>query len=284
VFGLSVSILFLSLWGRAVVVDSDTLAESLSPLADSELVSDIMSNWMSNELVGSGADPTVVEPTIDYLFASSSVGDTLDQLVGEIVRASASGDPDGARVDVAALVSPTVPELTVALVDLGYPASQSHIAEVVGSLDPLVVRPPGSVPIVGPGSPTATRLGTAALLASVAIIGSGLGVVALSEDRVGAVRSLASRVAIGGLSFAVFLRLGSWVLDPQGGRAPVPESLSALAGSKWAVPLEVAFVAGLIAGGIYVVRRQLRRGGVSRSVDEPPTQQSVRPMSRSESR
>jgi hypothetical protein len=86
----------------------------------------------------------------------------------------------------------------------------------------------------------------------------GHGVVYLSEDRLSAVRSLLTRVALGGLSFAIFLKLGSWVLDPSGGRAPVQASISAVAGSKWAVPLALALVAAAIAGVVYLVRGRLR--------------------------
>lgn len=130
---------------------------------------------------------------------------------------------------------------------------------MVAGLDPLIVREAGDRPVVGPDSPTAARLGTAALLGFIGLLTFGFGVVRLSEDRVVAVKELLNRVALGGLSFALFLRLGSWVLDPSGGRAPVQATLSGLAGSKWLVPLGVAVVAGSIAGAIYLGKRWFRR-------------------------
>ena len=39
-------------------------------------------------------------------------------------------------------------------------------------------------------------------------------------------------------------------------------TLSALAGSKWSVPLQMALVGGVLAGVFYLVRRQLRRRGI----------------------
>lgn len=258
-FGLAVSVLFLALWGRSVVTDTDTLAESLSPLASSATVTDFVSGWMAEELVESGADPATVRPTVGFFFETSRVGDTLDQLVGEVVRAAASSDPEGATIDMANLVGPTVPELTVGLAGLGFPVSEAEVSDVVAGLDPLVIREAGALPVVGPNSPTAARLGTAALVAFAGIIVFGFGVVRLSEDRLVAVKGLLNRVALGGLSFAVFLRLGSWVLDPSGGRAPVQATMSELAGSKWLVPLQVAVFAGTIAGTIYLGRRWLRR-------------------------
>jgi hypothetical protein len=281
---MAVSILFLALWGRAVVADTETLSDSLSPLARSGVVTDFVADWMAEELTESGADPATVRPTVDFFFESSSVGATVDQLVGEVVYAAATSSPEGSRIDMAALIGPTVPELTMGLAGMGYPVAESEVADVVADLDPLIIRQPGSDAMVGPNSPTAARLGTAALLATLAIIVFGFGVVALSEDRVGAVRGLATRVAIGGLSFAVFLRLGAWVLDPSGGRAPVRATLSELASSKWMVPLEVAVVAAAIAATIYVGRRWLRRRGGFPSEDGSATPLREREPSQSGSR
>ena len=281
---MAVSILFLALWGRAMVADTDALSESLSPLAGSATVTEFLGDWMAEELTESGADPATVRPTVDFFFETSSVGETLDQLVSEVVHAAASPSPEGSRIDMAALIGPTVPELTTGLGGLGFPVAEAQVAEVVAGLDPLIIRQPGSEAMVGPNSPTAARLGTAALLAMLAITVFGFGVVALSEDRVGAVRGLASRVAVGGLSFAVFLRLGSWVLDPSGGRAPVRATVSELAGSKWMVPLEVAVVAAAIAGAIYVGRRWLIRRGVFPSTDGSATPLREREPSQSGSR
>ncbi len=281
---MAVSILFLALWGRAVVVDTDTLADSLSPLAGSSTVIDFVADWMSDEMIESGADPEVVEPAVDFFFESSSMGSTVDQFAEEVVHASASTDPAGSTINMAALIHPAVPEVTLGLAGLGYPVTESGVSDVVQQLDPLVIRQPGSEAMVGPASPTASRLGTAALLALLAIAGFGTFYVALSDDRITAVRSLLTRVALGGLSFAVFLRVGSWVLDPDGGRAPVRETLSSMAGSKWAVPLQVAAVAALIAGAIYVGRRALRRVGVIPLPDELPTPSSEPRKSLSRSR
>jgi hypothetical protein len=261
-FGVSLSVLLLALWGRSVVADSDTLAESLAPLSESSLVSRYLTTWMTEELVGSGVEPDRVMPTVEYILGSSAVGAALDEFVVEVVEAAASMDPNGSSVEMAALVSPAIPDITVGLTAIGEPVTAPEVAEIVTTLDPLVIREPGDRPLVGHGSATVARLGTAALLAVLALTIFGYGFITLSEDRLGALRELATRVALGGLSFAIFLRLGSWVLDPRGGRAPVQATLSALAGSKWSVPLQMALVGGILAGVFYLVRRQLRRRGI----------------------
>ena len=60
-FGISLTILFISLWGRAVVVDTDTLGESLAPLSGSAMVVEYVADWMGQELVESGVDPDLVD-------------------------------------------------------------------------------------------------------------------------------------------------------------------------------------------------------------------------------
>lgn len=264
-FGISLSILFGSLWGRAMVSDVETLGESLAPLGQSSVVGDLMANWMTDELSDSGTSSEVVAPTIEQVLASPVVEQALSDLVGEVVLAAASADPDGSRVDPRPLLAPAIPEVATSLADMGQPIAEDEVRSVIEHLDPLVIRQPGSTPQVGPGSPAASRLGTASLLAALGLITFGFSYVYVSDDRLESFRALVNRVAIGGLSFAVLLRLGSWVADPDGGRAPVPETISRLAGSQWWIPLQVAIGAAVVGGGVYLVWRYVRRAEASRS-------------------
>lgn len=269
-FGFSVTVLLIALWGRSVVVDTDTLAESLRPLSGSPVVGEAFAGWMAGELVDSGYPREVVDPAIGVVMESSATASAMDALMSEVVLAAGSSDPAGSSVDVAGLLAPAIPEVTSGLAELGLPATESDVSDVVTSLDPMTIRGQGSVALVGPESPAAARLGTAALLGLVGMIVFGYATVIVSEDRVAAVRGLFSRVAVGGFGFAILLLIGSWITDPRGGRAPIPETISAVASSKWLVPLQVGLVAGLIAASIYFGRRWLRQVGVSRSPGGSP--------------
>lgn len=272
-FGISLSVLLVSIWGRAVVADADSLAESLAPLAQTGAVVDFVADWMGDEMVESGMPPEAVEPTVRYFVESSAVRDVADELAIEVVAAAASTDPAGSSIDMRSLLVPAVPEVTMGLDGLGIETDEATVRGVVESLEPLVIRSPGEPALVGPASEAVSRLGTASLLAVVALLVFGWGFVALSEDRIVGLRSLFQRVSVGALSFAVFLRLGAWVLDPAGGRAPVRQSLADLAGSKWLVPLQIAVIAAVLAGVAYLVRRRRRsRGndGVFDDTDEHP--------------
>lgn len=274
--------LFIALWGRAVVVDTDTLAESLAPMSDSAVVADVFAGWMADELVDAGYAPEVVDPAVDFVLESSTTASAMDAIVGEVVLAAASSDPGGSAVDVAPLLAPAVPEVTEGLSELGLPTNEPELASIIAELDPMVVREPGSTALVGPESPAAVRLGTAAMLAIVGMVVFGYATVATSEDRIAAVRGLFTRVAVGGFGFAILLLVGSWITDPSGGRAPVPETISTIASSKWLVPFRVGVAAAVVAGSIYVIRRWLKRGEGFRSSDGPATLPEERHPSLSE--
>lgn len=272
-FGISLSVLLVSIWGRAVVADTDTLAESLAPLAQTDAVVEFVADWMGDEMVESGIAPEIVEPTVRYFVESSAVGQAADELAAEVVAAAASTDPGGSNIDVRALLVPAVPEVALGLGGLGIEIDEAKVRGVVEGLEPLAIRAPDQPAWVGPSSETASRLGIASLLAVVAMLVFGWGFLALSVDRVAGLRSLLQRVSIGALSFAVFLRLGAWVIDPSGGRAPVPQTVSNLAESKWLIPLQIAVVAAVFAAVAYLLRRRRRprRGtGVFEDTDERP--------------
>jgi hypothetical protein len=93
---------------------------------------------------------------------------------------------------------------------------------------------------------------------------AGSAYVLMSPDRAQAIRSLVTRFALGALSFAVVLRIGSWLVDPEGGRAPFRESVALLADSKWMVPLTIGLAAGAAALIMRMARRRVRPAATSR--------------------
>lgn len=247
VFGLATSVLFVSVWGRAVVVDTSELGDSLRPLGQSEQVARIFSDWMTTELVETGVPSGAAEKASEAALVTDEVKSALENLVVEVVDAAGTAGSVPASVDVATTLQPAVPSVTAALVGTGLDVTESQVSAVVAQIDPLVIGQPDQLPIVGGESKLARRLGTSAILAVLFQLIFGSVYVLAEPDRVRRTRTLLSRFALTGLSFAVLLKLGSWVLDPAGGRAPVSESLSLLAGSKWALPGLLGAVAALVA-------------------------------------
>ena len=257
-FGLALSILFISLWGRAVVIDSDGLSDAMGPLAGSTVVTDRLADWLEEELIDSGADREVAGAAVETALRASAMDEVLDSLVDAVVLAAASPAAEGSTVDVGAIIAPAVPEITASLEAAGTTLSEDEIAGILDSLEPLVITEPGTRPVIGRNSELASRLGLATVLAILVMTASGSLLVMTSSDRPGELRLLLEKAALGGLSFAVLLRLGSWVLDPGGGRAPVSRAFSMLLGNHWTVPLAVGVGAALGASLLWLFRRRRR--------------------------
>jgi hypothetical protein len=255
-FGLASTVLLVALWGRAVVVDTGQLAESLAPLAGTEAVVGRFSTWLVDELIQAGLDPITAEGAADNVLDDPAVSQALAGLLGEIVQAAASPNPGGSTVDARSAISPAVPDIAIRLQELGVPVSEQQLAAAVTDLDPIVVLRPTTAPYVGPASETASKLGVAVVLALTVMVITTWVYVAASDDPRKAFRSLLTRFSLGALSFAIFLRIGGWVLDPGGGRAPVAEALGLLAVSKWLLPLGMGLAAAWGAVGFWLFRRR----------------------------
>jgi hypothetical protein len=254
-----------------LVVDTDGLSESAAPLAESVMVVDLFADWLGAELADNGVDPSLATPAVDYVLETTEFGSAIDEFVGEVVAAAALPGPQAASVDIAGLLQPVVPAIADTLESAGVPVDEGSVTSVVAGLDPLVVRQSDASPYVGIGSPIATRLGTAAGLAVLVMAVAGWTAILASPDRLSEARRLLIRVALGGLSFGILLKIGSWVLDPVGGRAPISESISLLVGSKWMVPISIGLVAAVFAVGIWGVRRLVRQQADSPMPDEQST-------------
>ena len=275
VFGLASTVLLVGIWGRAVVVDTNELADTLSPLAAGDMVSDRLATWLEAELVNAGVDGVGASVAADQVLAHPSVGPVLEQLVAEGVEAAASGDPGGGTIDVAAILLPASGQIATGLNEAGVPVTNEQVEAALARLDPLVVRDPNDQPLVGASSPLAANLGTAAMLGALLMLFAGTAYIAMSLDRMRAFRALLTRFSLGALSFAVLLRLGSWLVDPEGGRAPFRESFALLANSKWIVPLTIGLVAMAAAIVFRVFRRRVRPAAASRSEDGRPIRQEA---------
>ncbi len=267
VFSVALSVFFISLWGRAVVVDTDALAEAASPLGASQLVEDRFSRWLEAELVAAGFERDGADLAAAEVLASSAVDDALSQLVAEVVAAAAAGGSAGSSVDVAAAMEPSVPEITAALRTAGLDVSRTEVDSVVEDLDPLVINEPGERPRIGPESELASRLGIATVLAALVLLTVGAYLLTTSDDKSAEARRLLERIALGGLSFAVLLRIGSWVVDPGGGRAPVSEAASSVLGGHWTEPLIVGATA---AAAVVATWYGKRRRPESKPLDREP--------------
>ena len=84
---------------------------------------------------------------------------------------------------------------------------------------------------------------------------SGAAAVALAEQRLRQVRSLALRVFVSAATFSILLRVGSWALDPSAGRSPIAAGGSVfLASSGHVLVLTALSTAAVAAAATAMVR------------------------------
>jgi hypothetical protein len=69
--------------------------------------------------------------------------------------------------------------------------------------------------------------------------------------------------------------MGSWIVDPRGGRAPVGESIALIADSKWLVPLSIGLGSLAAAAVAWIFRKRVRPGAGFLSPSEVPIQQEA---------
>jgi hypothetical protein len=138
------------------------------------------------------------------------------------------------------------------------PVDKRALEVRVAGIEPISLEGSGRLPVTSLAVRVSTALTLAAVLAGVAMVLVGGGAVAISSDRIAALRHLAYRLTLTALSLAVMLRLGAWLADPFGGASPWRSGLSTLLASNSQIPF---LVAGTAAGlGIAALVVHTRRG------------------------
>ncbi|MGF1666246.1 MAG: hypothetical protein ACFCVC_08245 [Acidimicrobiia bacterium] len=255
-FGVFTTLLLVGVWGRTVTADRPTLTHSTELLLASDLVRDRVEAWLTDGLVGSSAAaPDQIEGVL-ALIATSPEMDTALRLAAEEAVSSALAPPGAApTVDLEPAAAALVPAVSRALTTTGMDVAPELVRAALADADLELSSGSGSW-----ASGAAHRAGTA--LTRVLVVGlAGMGAtgaiaIASSEQRVARVRSLAWRVALSSVTFALMLRLGSWAVHPTGGRSPVTGAASIIIGSNGHVPLLLAAGAAAVA---LLARRRHRR-------------------------
>jgi hypothetical protein len=256
VFGLSTTLLLVGIWGRAVTVDENTIAQSTEAALSADLVTDRVWDWIGEGLSATeGISPVDADRVLDEVRDRPEALGAVDALVDQVVEALVAPPGTEKTIDAASALAPLVPEVISGLAAQGVDVPVESIEATVDSLDPVALDT-GEAISVGVVTDQAKALLTLGVLAAAGMLALfGLIAVALSEDRWPMLRSLATRIAFSAASFAVLFRFGGWVLDPDGGGSPLRRSGAILVASNLHVFVIIGSVASLIAAAIWIVRR-----------------------------
>ncbi len=256
VFGLSTTLLLVGLWGRAVTVDDDVIARSTEAALSADLVTERVYDWIGSGLIAAtGITDAESERVLDEVRSRPAAAGAIDALIDDVVRALIA--PPGAEtsIDVAAALTPLVPEVVSELGEQGIDVPAGAVEAAVEDLDPVTLDTGEAVSVGVVTDQARGVLTRGVVFAAFMLIVAGSVAVVLAEDRWPMVRSLATRVSFSALSFAALFRIGGWALDPDGGRSPLRRSGSILVGSNLDVFLITAGLAAAVAVTIWLIRR-----------------------------
>lgn len=271
-FGLATTIVLVSVWGRAVTADEVTLAESADAVLASGYVDERVESWVGDALVAATAvSPDRTGAVAERVLASPEFSTARADVVDQLVAAALDPSAGTVTIEPADAFADVVDVTVEALAAEGVAVEPAVVATGLAALPPVTLDDVGLGGIDGGVAGTRTFL-TRAFLAGLAVVAAAAAAaVATSRQRTRQVRDLATRVAVSGVSFAIFLRVGAWATDPAAGRSPIAAGGSVLLGSHGHVPLWVAGVATGVAlvAAVTVRRRRRSPAGPTPVVERP---------------
>ncbi len=195
-------------------------------------------------------DQVVVEmaPVVDQnaIVMSDEYREAAERLVDGVVTALV--DPEISRVDLSQVLAPLVEK---------WGALAPETVTAIESLPPVEIRPPSADPPLGPDGTVTTALTVATGLGAATMTASGLGLAWLAENRRLMIRSLLNRMTVSALTFALMLRVGSWVVDPRGGRSPLRAVAGEVLATRWWLPAMLGATAGIGSWTLVRTRRRV---------------------------
>ena len=264
-FGLSTTTLLVGVWGRSVTGDDVAMTASALALLDTDAVTDQITEWMATEAASvPGVPGAAIAPVLRSAADSPPARIAVEAIVTDLVTAASAPPGSETTIDVAAALEPLRPVLIDAFATASIDASPAEVDGFLRQIERLVLTSSERAVAGQPVTSARSTLTLVLLAGAAGLAVFGAAATWLSDDRIRLIRSLGNRLVVSALTFAVFLRVGAWAVDPRGGRSPVREMGSVLLGSNLPAVLFVA------AGGIAVsvgTSLAIRRMRVLRLVD-----------------
>lgn len=269
-FGLATTTLLVGVWGRSVTNSTATLSESALAALDPDIVSDQIAGWLASQASSlPGLPDSTVEAVVRGVADSPEARVAIESVVTDVVDSAAAPAGSETVIDVAAAIEPLRPVLIASLEQAGVAATAAEVDGFLRTLGGLVLSSVEQNAPAGSIATTRSTLTTVMLVGAAGLAVFGIAALRLSDDRSRMMRSLANRLIVASLTFALFLRIGAWAVDPRGGRSPLRESGAILLASNTATVLMIA-AAGMIVSGAMTLgirRMKTRRTVASQTFD-----------------
>ncbi|HEY5685879.1 MAG TPA: hypothetical protein VIY70_10955 [Acidimicrobiia bacterium] len=221
-FGLSASTLLVGVWGRAVASSEQTLSTTARAAVDASMASERIQGWIMSEIDDlEGVDPATVEPAVSEVVGAPETALALDALITQVVGAALAPPASTVQIDATTALRPLAPLISQQFAERGVAVTDAEVGIVLDRLGALVVSTEDELGITDAVARGRAALTVVVVAATLALAATAALALALADDRIAMVRSLAIRLTVAAATFAAFLRIGAWAVDPFGGRSPV---------------------------------------------------------------
>jgi len=259
IFGLATTTLLIGMWGRTVSTDQATLERGTQAVVEAEVIANRVEDWVAQGIASStDGEQAAVAAALADIGETPQAHAAIAAIAEQAVSAALAEPGEQVEIDVREALAPLSPVIGERLRASGVPAPQEQVDAVIAGVPDLVLGSGVAEQIGGVATRATAFLTRVVLIAGLVLMLSGIAAYFLSEDRLKMLRTLAIRIAISALTFAVVLRVGAWALDPNGGRSPVASGGAVLLRSNgWLLPVLAAVHLGVAMIITTAVRRRL---------------------------
>ena len=204
-------------------------------------------------------DPLAAERVVTELRQHPEVEAAVGSLVDQFVGALFAIEGEGTTLDYADALAPVVPLVASGLAAQDVAVDEAVLVSVLAEAEAIDLETGDIAMVVRTVEDAKAILSLIVVLSAATLFVSGSSAMWMSADKLAIVRTLATRVVLSALSFAILFRVGSWALDPQRGGSPIAGAGSILLASNSSVFL-VAALGGSLLSAVVGVLLWRRRG------------------------
>ena len=260
-FGFATSMLLVGMWGRTVTVDATTVEQAARTIVDAELATERIEAWLERGLgTAMAADANQVAEVAQRVSDRPEFDAAVDAIIADFVSGLFADPGEDPVVAIDDALAPLLPVVVDEARARNIPVESEPIEQMLETASTIPLDTGEAASVASVVRDARTLLTWVVVVAAAGLLVTGAMAVALSETRYAMVRSLATRVVISALTYALFFRAAAWALDPQRGRSPVLGGGSVVLASNGHIFVISGILAAVIAlwGGTVAFRRARR--------------------------
>lgn len=261
-FGLATTVFLIGMWGRSVSTDQSALEAAFDAVAEADAIAERIEGWVNDGLTLSAGLQQPGAPTVALSLGQSAASeDVVDGIVAAVVDAALEVPGANPAADIRLALERLKPVIAAEMGGAGRVYDEALTDRVLDQVAMIVADTESQLGLSRSATEAARLFSQAAVVSLLALLSAGGVAIFLTEDRLRMLRTLASRIAVSGFTFAIILQVGAWAVDPGGGRAPIAAGGAVLLRSNSAILIRmggVAVIMAVVLSAALAVRRRRR--------------------------